>query len=219
MSGLEPGCRYQFRVSAANRQGASAWTQLVTVDTRPGLPLTPDPPRAVATSAHTLALAWAAPYGQGAPVNSFILQACRLQALQAAALEQQRQRQQQHVEGGSAPGAEEQHVAGGGGWLAPGAPMPGAVTPAAAASEAGPAAATPPEVPEGAKAGAPSATSALSIPPSEASNTASVQSDAVEATWAGAYHGAELGCTGKGVGPLHWRAGRSSALCNAVSRW
>lgn len=81
---LEPGTRYELRVSAINAQGASGWSPVATVDTRPGLPFTPEPPHLAAASSSGLQLCWAQPYGQGAPVNSYVLQACTLAELESA---------------------------------------------------------------------------------------------------------------------------------------
>lgn len=81
---LEPGCRYQFQVLAISKQGASPMSQVVTVDTRPGLPVTPKAPILSAVTAYSAAVSWKAPYGQGAPVTSYVLQFATLQAVRDA---------------------------------------------------------------------------------------------------------------------------------------
>ena len=75
ISGLEAGRKYEFKVSATNRQGTSPWSAISVLATRPGLPLTPAPPSAVPGAvSRTLELQWTRPYGNGAPVDSFVVQ-------------------------------------------------------------------------------------------------------------------------------------------------
>ena len=83
--GLAPGVRYQFRVAAANKQGASPWSAAGEVETKPGTPLPPDAPAILYGAApRSLQLRWVPPYGRGAPVDSYIVQLRLVDAAAAA---------------------------------------------------------------------------------------------------------------------------------------
>lgn len=222
MADLEPGCRYQFQVLAINKLGASPWSQPVTVDTRPGLPLPPLPPESTATTASSLQLAWAQPYGQGSPVTSYVLQLCQLQSLQqaqqaaaravhAAAMAAAAAAQEaEEASAGAAANSHEpqQHSAAGVEGLPPGLPMPGSPRAAVTVAEPMAAAAQPASVhgqaPLSNSHGGDelAAASSLQQPgPELGSEELSVQSSmaleqSIDALFETVYHGGELGCTG-----------------------
>ncbi len=75
IQGLDPGMKYEFRVNASNKQGTSSWSSTAVLSTKPGLPLSPAAPAITHGSApRSLELTWVKPYGQGAPVDSYIVQ-------------------------------------------------------------------------------------------------------------------------------------------------
>jgi len=75
IQGLDPGIKYEFRVGASNKQGTSAWSNTAILTTKAGLPLSPTLPTISHGSApRSLDLSWVKPYGQGAPVDTYIVQ-------------------------------------------------------------------------------------------------------------------------------------------------
>ncbi|GLC41641.1 hypothetical protein PLESTF_000270000 [Pleodorina starrii] len=75
---LQPGCRYIFRLHAANAQGASPWTDWVAGATTPDVPVTPAPPAVTGVASGALILSWQAPPGQGAPVTHYTVEVAPL---------------------------------------------------------------------------------------------------------------------------------------------
>lgn len=75
IQGLDPGMKYEFRVNASNKQGTSSWSNTAILTTKAGLPLSPTLSTITHGSApRSLDLSWVKPYGQGAPVDSYIVQ-------------------------------------------------------------------------------------------------------------------------------------------------
>ncbi|GFR50352.1 hypothetical protein Agub_g12561 [Astrephomene gubernaculifera] len=85
--GLQPGCRYIFRVQALNAQGASPWTEWMASATTADVPLTPAPPAVSCVTAADLVLSWQVPPGQGAPVTQYSVEVATLPQAPAALLQ------------------------------------------------------------------------------------------------------------------------------------
>lgn len=84
MGGLEPGRRYAFRCAAINAQGSSGWGPVAHVDTLPGPPFPVDCISLAGATSTSLRLQWSQPYGQGALVSSYVVEAADAAAVQAA---------------------------------------------------------------------------------------------------------------------------------------
>lgn len=101
ISGLSPGMSYEFKVNATNRQGQSPWSTSILA-TKAGLPLPPAPPSiGEGSTARSLELRWERPYGNGAVVDSYVVQ------MRLAETEQQQVQEPDPQQGGAAEGAED----------------------------------------------------------------------------------------------------------------
>ena len=91
ITGLSPGMSYEFKVNATNKQGQSPWSNTSVLATKAGLPVVPLPPRAGSegSSARSLEFRWDRPYGNGAVVDSYVVQMMRLAELEQAQQQQE----------------------------------------------------------------------------------------------------------------------------------
>jgi hypothetical protein len=95
IQGLDPGMKYEFRVNASNKQGTSSWSNTFIFTTKAGLPLSPSLPTITHGSApRTLDLSWVKPYGQGAPVDTYIVQMKMAEKTTVSCVEEEKEEEQ-----------------------------------------------------------------------------------------------------------------------------
>lgn len=72
--GLLPGVEYVFRVQAFNGCGASGWSRLLKVSTRPGAPAAPLPPIIGKSTSDSMTVSWSPPDSRGLMITGFTVQ-------------------------------------------------------------------------------------------------------------------------------------------------